>query len=176
MLTHEGFYADPVKTGLVRTPVEYVVALLYATGMNSASATPTWLMEAMGQRLLYPPNVSGWRPNGYWINASAMEGRARTAQSFNWAATKTYWSAPNRTGVMALRNGSLTQAQVVATSTTGVPTLSNAAYIDLLETYMGIRLSAASKAELLRYANGASVWERNDALLLMMLVPELHVA
>jgi uncharacterized protein (DUF1800 family) len=175
MLTHEGFYSDSVKNGLVRTPVEYVVALLHATGMPSSSATPTWLMDAMGQRLLYPPNVSGWRPNGYWINASAMEGRARTAQSFNWAATRTYWSAPNRTGLMALRNGSLTQAQVVA-NTAGVPTLSNAAFIDLLESYMGIRLNAASKAELLRYANGASVWERHGALLLMMLVPELHVA
>jgi hypothetical protein len=54
--------------------------------------------------------------------------------------------------------------------------LSNAAFIDLLEAYMGIHLTAASKAELVRYANGATVWERNDALLLMMLVPELHAA
>jgi hypothetical protein len=174
MLTHEGFYADSVKNGLVRTPVEYVVALLHATGMNSAPATPTWLMDAMGQRLLYPPNVSGWRPNGYWITASAMEGRARTAQSFNWAATRTYWNADGA-GLIDLRYGDLTYAQVTARSG-NVPTLSNAAYIDLLETYMGIRLTAASKAELLRYANSVSVWERDDALLLMMLVPELHVA
>jgi uncharacterized protein (DUF1800 family) len=174
MLTHEGFYADSVKNGLVRTPVEYVVALLHATGMSSASATPTWLMNAMGQRLLYPPNVSGWRPNGYWINASAMEGRARTAQSFNWAAMRTYWNAGG-TGLIDLRYGDLTNAQVTA-RTGSLPTLSNAAFIDLLEAYMGIRLTAASKAELVRYANGASVWERNDALLLMMLAPELHVA
>ena len=40
MLTHEGFYADSVKNGLVRTPVEYVVALLHATGMNSAVGNP----------------------------------------------------------------------------------------------------------------------------------------
>ena len=108
--------------------------------------------------------MSGWRPNGYWINASAMEGRARTAQSFNWAATRTYWNAGG-TGLIDLRYGDLTNAQVTARTGSG-PTLSNAAFIDLLETYMGIRLSAASKAELLRYANGASVWERNDALLL----------
>jgi uncharacterized protein (DUF1800 family) len=173
MLTHEGFYADSVKNGLVRTPVEYVVALLHATGKASATATPTWLMDAMGQRLLYPPNVSGWRPNGYWINASAMEGRARTAQSFNWAATQTYWSGP--TGLIDLRYGDLTNAQVTA-RTGSLPTLSNAAYIDLLESSMGIRLTATSKEALVRYATGASVWERNDALLLMMLVPELHVA
>jgi uncharacterized protein (DUF1800 family) len=174
MLTHEAFYADSVQAGLVRTPVEYVVALLHATGLPSAVATPTWLMDAMGQRLLYPPNVSGWRPNGYWINASSMEGRARTAQSFNWAATRTYWNAGG-TGLIDLRYGDLTNAQVTANSG-GVPTLSNAAYIDLLERYMGIRLTAASKAELVRYANAASVWERNDALLLMMLVPEMQLA
>ncbi len=70
-------------------------------------------MDAMGQRLLYPPNVSGWRPNGYWVNASAMEGRARTAQSFNWAATRTYWK-PATTGLITLRYGDLTNAQVTA--------------------------------------------------------------
>ena len=69
MLTHSDFYTDGVKHGLVRTPVEYVVALLAATGKRSREASVTWLMEAMGQRLLFPPNVSGWRPNGYWVNA-----------------------------------------------------------------------------------------------------------
>ncbi len=174
LFTHPAFYTDSVKAGLVRTPVEYTVALLHATGKRSAFVNAIWLMDSMGQRLLHPPNVSGWRPNGYWVNASAMEGRARTAQTFGWAATRTYWQAGG-TGTISLRNGSLTNAQVTA-NVAGVPTLTNANYIALLEQNMGIRLTDTSRAEVLRYANGASVWERNDAVVLMMLVPEMHVA
>jgi uncharacterized protein (DUF1800 family) len=174
LLTHPDFYKDQVKAGLVRTPVDYTVALLSATGKRSAFVNAIWLMESMGQRPLYPPNVSGWRPNGYWVNASAMEGRARTAQSFVWAATRTYWQTGG-TGVISLRHGSLTNTRVTA-RTAGLPTLSNVEYVGLLEAYMGIRLSDTSRAEIVRYANGATVWERNDALMLMMLAPEMHVA
>ncbi len=35
MLTHPDFYTDGVRRGLVRTPVEFVVALLVATGQRS---------------------------------------------------------------------------------------------------------------------------------------------
>jgi uncharacterized protein (DUF1800 family) len=173
MLVHSAFYTDQVKSGLVRAPVDYTVALLDATGQRSAIVNAIWLMNSMGQRPLYPPNVSGWRPNGYWVNASAMEGRARTAQSFVWAATRTYWQQGGA-GVMSLRNGSLTNAQVTANNA-GVPTLSNADFIGLLEEHMGLELSDASLAEILRYTNGVTVWERNGALLLMMLATEMHV-
>ena len=77
--------------------------------------------------------------------------------------------------MISLRHGSLTNAQVTA-STAGVPTLSNAEYVGLLEEYMGLRLSETTRAEFVRYADGATVWERNDALMLMMLAPEMHVA
>jgi hypothetical protein len=174
MLTHPAFYTDQVKAGLVRSPVDYTVALLAATGKKSAFVNAIWLMDSMGQRPLYPPNVSGWRPNGYWVNASAMEGRARTAQSFAWAATRTYWQEGGG-GVISLRHGSLTNTQVTA-RTAGVPTLSNAEYVGQLEQYMGLRLSETSRAEIIRYADGATVWERNDAVILMMIAPEMHVA
>ena len=36
MLMHPDFYTDTVKAGLVRSPVEFVVALLAATGRRSA--------------------------------------------------------------------------------------------------------------------------------------------
>ena len=174
MLTHPAFYTDQVTTGLVRSPVDYTVALLCATAKRSAFVNAIWLMDSMGQRPLYPPNVSGWRPNGYWVNASAMEGRARTAQSFVWAATRTYWQAGGG-GVISLRHGSLTNTQVTA-RTAGVPTLSNAEYVGLLEEYMGLQLSETTRAEIVRYCDGATVWERNDAVMLIMLAPEMHVA
>ncbi|HSL74184.1 MAG TPA: DUF1800 family protein [Ilumatobacteraceae bacterium] len=174
MLTHEDFYTDQVKAGLVRTPVEFAVALMYATGKRAAEVNFWWLMDSMGQRLLYPPNVSGWRPNGYWVNASAMEGRARAAQHFFWNATRTYWQSGGA-GVISLAHGQLTNQEVIANQA-GVPTMSNATFIQRLEQYTGIRLADPSRAEILRYADGASVWERNDALLLVLLAPEMHVA
>jgi hypothetical protein len=57
-----------------------------------------------------------------------------------------------------------------------VPVLSNAAFVDLLEVYMGLRLSSAARAEVLRYTNEVNVWDRSEAVLLMMIAPELHVA
>jgi hypothetical protein len=176
MLTHPDFYSDTVKRGLVRTPVEFVVALLAATGQRSRDADTIWLMEAMGQRLLFPPNVSGWRPNGYWVNASAMEGRARTAQHMNWSAARTYWKGDD--GPITLAGGSILRSQITARAPWPEqrPVLSNAALVARLLELMRIQLSAAATAEIVRYADGATVWERNNALLLIMLAPEMQMA
>jgi uncharacterized protein (DUF1800 family) len=176
MLTHPEFYTDTVKRGLVRTPVEFVVALLAATGQRSRDADMTWLMEAMGQRLLYPPNVSGWRPNGYWVNASAMEGRARTAQHMTWAVSKNYWKGTD--GPITLAGGSIMRSEVTARTPwpDQQPVLSNAAFVARLLELMRVQLSPAATAEIIRYADGATVWERNSALVLIMLAPELQMA
>jgi uncharacterized protein (DUF1800 family) len=176
MLTHPDFYADAVVRGLVRTPVEFVVALLAATGKRSRDADVTWLMEAMGQQLLYPPNVSGWRPNGYWVNASAMEGRARTAQQMNWSAARNYWSGDD--GPITLAGGSIMRSEITARTPwpDSQPVLSNAALVARLLELMRVQLSPAATAEIVRYADGATVWERNNALLLIMLAPEMQMA
>ncbi len=176
MLTHPDFYSDAVEQGLVRTPVEYVVALLVATGQRSRDANVTWLMEAMGQRLLFPPNVSGWRPNGYWVNASAMEGRARTAQSFAWASSRNYWQGAD--GPITLAGGSIMRSEITARTPwpEQLPVLTNAALVDRLLDLMRIQLPPSTVAEIVRYANGASVWERNNAIVLLMLAPEMHLA
>ena len=176
MLTHPDFYTDAVRRGLVRTPVEFVVALLAATGKRSREADTTWLMEAMGQQLLYPPNVSGWRPNGYWVNASAMEGRARTAQQMNWAAARNYWSGDD--GPITLAGGSIMRSEITARTPwpDSQPVLSNAALVARLLELMRIQLSPAATAEIVRYADGATVWERNNAVLLIMLTPEMQMA
>jgi len=174
MLTHPDFYTDSVRRGLVRTPVEYVVALLVATGKRSREADVTWLMEAMGQRLLYPPNVSGWRPNGYWVNASAMEGRARTAQSFVWAASRNYWSGSD--GPITLAGGSIMRSEITARTPAQLPVLSNADFVDRLLELTFLELPQSTVDEIVRYANGATVWERNSALLLVLLAPEMQLA
>jgi uncharacterized protein (DUF1800 family) len=176
MLTHPDFYTDGVKNGLVRTPVEYVVALLVATGKRSREANVTWLMEAMGQRLLFPPNVSGWRPNGYWVNASAMEGRARTAQSLAWTSSRTYWQGDD--GPITLAGGSIMRSEITARTPwpEQLPVLSNADLVARLLDLMHLRLPPTTVAEIVRYADGATVWERNNAIVLLMLAPEMHLA
>lgn len=173
MLTHPDFYSDAVKQGLVRTPVELVVALLFSTGQRSRDADMTWLMGSMGQQLLYPPNVSGWRPNGYWVNASAMGGRARTAQQMSWVAGRNYWTGND--GPITLAGGSIMRSEITA-RVGQVPVLSSAALVARLLDLMRIQLSQAATAEIERYAEGATVWERNNALLLIMLAPEMHMA
>jgi uncharacterized protein (DUF1800 family) len=95
MLVHDDFYPDTnpsVQGGLVRQPVEYMVALMEATGRNSSQVASLWLMDQAGQVLLYPPNVSGWKPNGYWVNASAFEARNRIALGCIWEIFDDYWS------------------------------------------------------------------------------------
>ena len=176
MLTHPDFYADSVKHGLVRTPVEYVVALLVATGKRSREANVAWLMETMGQRLLFPPNVSGWRPNGYWVNASALEGRARTAQSFFWASTRDYWNGND--GPITLAGGPIMRSEITARTPfpAQLPVLADAALIDRLLELMRLELPSSTVDEIVRYANGATVWERHNALLLVLLAPEMHLA
>ncbi|MEY2958941.1 MAG: hypothetical protein RLZZ01_1509, partial [Actinomycetota bacterium] len=66
LLLRPEFYSEEVRSGRVRTPVEFVVGCLAATGARSVDATPVWLMDGMGQRPLFPPNVAGWKHNGAW--------------------------------------------------------------------------------------------------------------
>ncbi len=54
--------------------------------------------------------------------------------------------------------------------------LSNADLVARLLELMRIQLSPAATAEIVRYADGATVWERNNALLLIMLAPEMQMA
>ena len=38
----------------------------------------------MGQQLFEPPNVSGWRPNVYWLTTSRLWSRANWARDLIW--------------------------------------------------------------------------------------------
>lgn len=84
VLLHPDFWSPAARRGLVRTPVEFVVAALRALDLTPWATNPQWWMEQMGQELFYPPNVSGWRPNQYWISANATWGRANLARSLTW--------------------------------------------------------------------------------------------
>jgi uncharacterized protein (DUF1800 family) len=80
------FYSAEAKRGLVRSPVEFMVAAMKATNLPPSIAHPEWWSEAMGQMLLWPPDVSGWKHNDYWVSTSAMLARADFARFVTWMA------------------------------------------------------------------------------------------
>ena len=51
------------KQGLVRTPIECIVALCYYTGIDAEDLGVAWRAETAGQQMYQPPNVAGWKPN-----------------------------------------------------------------------------------------------------------------
>jgi uncharacterized protein (DUF1800 family) len=83
---HPEFYSATARQGLVRTPVEWVVACLKALGFSAQVTNPQWWMDQMGQQLFYPPNVAGWKNNAYWLNSTSLWARADFARNLTWRA------------------------------------------------------------------------------------------
>jgi uncharacterized protein (DUF1800 family) len=81
---HPNFLSPKAMTGLVRTPAEWVAACMRIVGLNGDNANPQWFMDDMGQTLFEPPNVSGWRPNEYWLTTSRLWARANWARYITW--------------------------------------------------------------------------------------------
>ena len=178
------FYTTAVKQGRVRTPVEFMVSLLVATGLRSADATPLWLMEGMGQAPLYPPNVSGWKHNSYWISASAFGQRVSAARQIMWCTMRDYWNE-NDLGVIRLGGGSISKLQIEGTSPWHQPSdtaqaAANVAarreILTLMANYMQLDLSPTSRQSLDALATDSEWWELNDLVGLLFLTPEMQVA
>ncbi len=77
------FYAPAAKTGLVRTPVEYVTSIMRSTTKTAVYVKTNDWMRALGQELYSPPNVSGWKSNAAWISAASAGYRARFADQLS---------------------------------------------------------------------------------------------
>ena len=88
ILLHPQFRSTKAKQGLVRSPVEYAVAGMRASGLNCDEANPQWTLESMGQEPFSPPDVSGWKSNSYWISAPGMWGKSQFASSLRWRGVK----------------------------------------------------------------------------------------
>lgn len=73
------FRMASTRTALVRSPVEWEVALLRATGVALDDLQLLRYQQRLGQVLYLPPNVSGWRQNRAWISSSAMWAKGQIA-------------------------------------------------------------------------------------------------
>lgn len=84
IFNHPAFLSDTAKQGLVRSPAEWITACMRAVSITAEDANPQWWMEDMGQQLFEPPNVSGWRPNDYWLTTSRLWARANWTRYIIW--------------------------------------------------------------------------------------------
>lgn len=193
MLVHDDFYPDTnpeVSGGLVRQPVEYVVALMIAVGRTAGEIAPFWLMDLAGQVLLYPPNVSGWKPNGYWVNASTFEARNRIAQGCIWTIFDDYWKfdwEERQKNFVELPGGRIYQHEIVGGQGLAAPyniePIDNAVLVDRILDYMDLHFSADSRLAIVDFcashfndvANTGNQYERREAFLLTLLAPEMHI-
>ncbi len=80
------FRSPAVRTGLLRSPIEWMVATMRALGLPASAARPEWYAERAGQYLYAPPNVGGWRANDGWIATSTTWGRGSFASHCQWQA------------------------------------------------------------------------------------------
>lgn len=179
MLIHDDFYAPATMNGLVRQPVEFAVANMIALGLTAERAAQLWLLAQSGQRPLYPPNVSGWKPNGYWVNASAMGARQQFVQGCVWALTRDTWGGDDgyiQFGPDPAKR--LTKLEVQGRWQTSTDPISDEEFVDRLIEYTGLRPPATTRDRVLAHLAhpDVAVWMRLDALFLLLTAPEMHIA
>ena len=71
ILRHPALYLGP---SMVKPPVVYTAGLLRALGRGIDTTAWVWLDDQAGQRLFYPPNVSGW-DDSRWLDTASYRGR-----------------------------------------------------------------------------------------------------
>jgi hypothetical protein len=71
ILRHPALYLGP---RMVKPPIVYTAGLLRALGRRVEGSSWVWLLDGAGQRLFYPPNVSGW-DDERWLDTATFRGR-----------------------------------------------------------------------------------------------------
>ena len=80
------FYSTTAKQGLVRSPVEWVVAVMRALDMTAEEPTRSggwarWASSSSSRR-----TSPGWKNNAYWVSTTALWARADFARYLTWKA------------------------------------------------------------------------------------------
>lgn len=89
MCNRPEFRSQTAKNGLVRSPVEYVVAAMKHAQTPCSAVSPQWMLKGMGQEPFLPPNVDGWGANRHWMSTAAAWAKANFAEAVANAAPKT---------------------------------------------------------------------------------------
>jgi uncharacterized protein (DUF1800 family) len=88
---------------LVKPPAVLNAGLLRATGQTITTENWYWLGDMSGQKLFYPPNVSGWNDRA-WLDTSTLAGRWALANEVLTPGERTgaHYSGSTETGAQAL--------------------------------------------------------------------------
>jgi uncharacterized protein (DUF1800 family) len=158
VLVHPEFYSAAAKQGLVRTPTDWVVAILAHSGLTAAAVNVFSFGDRMGQQIFDPPNVAGWKSNSYWLTTSALSGRANVAKKV--------------AGLLRANNGF-----------DNLYALSVAQSVDYVASYFGLTLAASSRQALIdahqaerAASNGSNSRAVTNLLIMTMLTGEMNVA
>jgi len=158
MLMHDDFYLPATQQGLVRSPIDFVVAVQYYTGFRGTKLNPQWYVDGMGQVPYGPPNVAGWKTNGYWVNTSLFGARAEFARGATWHL--------RQNGANEVGDGRTPEEAV-----------------DFVADMFGVDLAPITRTALIDYVVDQRVaepwiswWEATNLLTMVMMSPEFHVA
>ncbi len=153
---HPQFRSEKAKQGLVRSPIEFVVAAMRHTGIGCSEANPQYTLRGMGQDPFRPPNVAGWKQNEYWISAPAVWAKSKFASGLRWNQ--------NNAGVLAgLKDLTVEQSVQTALNHYGVTTAS-------ATTTTALRRYVESTRATTKWAEPAGL------LMLPLLSPEFQLA
>lgn len=171
LFMHDEFYSAKTRSGLVRSPIDFIVAANYYAGFRTAVTYPDtemvchpeWYVEGMGQVPFAPPNVSGWKTNGYWVNSSMMSARAEYARHLTWMLRH-----EGANDLISGPNDTLIPSDVV---------------VDTLAARFGVTLCAETRDAMIAYSQRTRVsepwgswWESTNLLTMIMISPEFQQA
>lgn len=76
------FYSADVYSTQIKSPIQLVVSTYRRLGLSEIPSVPnfTATTQSLGQQLLAPPNVAGWKGGRSWINPSTALGRQNFAR------------------------------------------------------------------------------------------------
>jgi len=81
VLLHPAFRSSRAKSGLVKTPIEYVAGVMRALNLAAEYPPVAPSLSSLGQVPFRPPSVAGWPQNGYWLSTAASRARLSFARS-----------------------------------------------------------------------------------------------
>jgi uncharacterized protein (DUF1800 family) len=164
---HPDFRSARAHRALVRSPVEWLVAVMRHTRTTCAEAHPEWAVAGMGQVPFEPPNVSGWRQNSYWVTSTAAWAKLHLA-------SRVRYHAANRDDIA--------EAGEIVSYNPKVYRFTPAQSVDKALTNFQIGpVDPASRQKMIDYVISVRAsdhgWsERYGTMLLALLLPELQMA
>ena len=82
MFVAQDFYAPHAYSAQIKSPVQLVLSTYRKLGVTELPGVPDFhaATEALGQKLLYPPNVAGWEGGRSWITPATLVERGNFAK------------------------------------------------------------------------------------------------